>query len=43
VGGGGRRKWFWIDPVNDLIAVGMIQQVAWWVRRSSRSVAIPDV
>ena len=26
--GGAAGTWFWIDPVNDLIVVGMIQQVA---------------
>jgi CubicO group peptidase (beta-lactamase class C family) len=26
--GGAAGTWFWIDPVNDLIEVGMIQQVA---------------
>jgi len=26
--GGAAGTWFWIDPVNDLIVVGMIQQAA---------------
>jgi CubicO group peptidase (beta-lactamase class C family) len=26
--GGAAGTWFWIDPVNDLIVIGMIQQVA---------------
>jgi CubicO group peptidase (beta-lactamase class C family) len=26
--GGAAGTWFWIDPVNDLVVVGMIQQVA---------------
>ena len=26
--GGAARIWFWIDPANDLVLVGMIQQVA---------------
>jgi CubicO group peptidase (beta-lactamase class C family) len=26
--GGAAGTWFWIDPVNDLIVVGMVQQVA---------------
>jgi CubicO group peptidase (beta-lactamase class C family) len=26
--GGAAGTWFWIDPVNDLIVIGMIQQAA---------------
>jgi CubicO group peptidase (beta-lactamase class C family) len=26
--GGAAGTWFWIDPVNELIVIGMIQQVA---------------
>jgi CubicO group peptidase (beta-lactamase class C family) len=26
--GGAAGTWFWIDPVNDLIVLGMIQQVS---------------
>jgi CubicO group peptidase (beta-lactamase class C family) len=39
--GGAAGTWFWIDPVNDLIVVGMIQQVAG--TGAAASGAIPDV
>jgi CubicO group peptidase (beta-lactamase class C family) len=26
--GGAAGSWFWIDPVNDLIVIGLVQQVA---------------
>jgi CubicO group peptidase (beta-lactamase class C family) len=39
--GGAAGTWFWIDPVNDLIAVGMIQQVAG--TGAAATGAIPDV
>jgi CubicO group peptidase (beta-lactamase class C family) len=39
--GGAAGTWFWIDPVNDLVAVGMIQQAA---GTGAAAVAgIPDV
>jgi CubicO group peptidase (beta-lactamase class C family) len=39
--GGAAGTWFWIDPVNDLIVVGMIQQVAG--TGAAPTGAIPDV
>jgi CubicO group peptidase (beta-lactamase class C family) len=39
--GGAAGTWFWIDPVNDLIVVGMIQQVAG--TGAVATGAIPDV
>jgi CubicO group peptidase (beta-lactamase class C family) len=39
--GGAAGTWFWIDPVNDLIGVGMIQQFA---RTGTTAVSsVPDV
>jgi CubicO group peptidase (beta-lactamase class C family) len=37
--GGAAGTWFWIDPVNDLIVIGMIQQVA----GPGAGAAVPDV
>jgi CubicO group peptidase (beta-lactamase class C family) len=37
--GGAAGTWFWIDPVNDLIVIGMIQQVA----GPGAGAALPDV
>jgi CubicO group peptidase (beta-lactamase class C family) len=31
-GGGASGTWFWIDPVEDLVVVGMTQRVGWDVR-----------
>jgi CubicO group peptidase (beta-lactamase class C family) len=39
--GGAAGTWFWIDPVNDLIVLGMIQQVAG--TGATATGAIPDV
>ena len=39
--GGAAGTWFWIDPVNDLIAVGMIQQAAG--TGAAAVAAVPDV
>ena len=39
--GGAAGTWFWIDPVNDLIVVGMIQQVAG--TGAAATGVIPDV
>jgi CubicO group peptidase (beta-lactamase class C family) len=39
--GGAAGTWFWIDPVNDLIVIGMIQQVAGTGAAAVRGV--PDV
>lgn len=39
--GGAAGTWFWIDPVNDLIVVGMIQQVAG--TGAAAVSAVPDV
>jgi CubicO group peptidase (beta-lactamase class C family) len=39
--GGAAGTWFWIDPVNDLIVIGMIQQVAG--TGASATEALPDV
>jgi CubicO group peptidase (beta-lactamase class C family) len=39
--GGAAGTWFWIDPVNDLIVVGMIQQVAG--TGAATAGGIPDV
>jgi CubicO group peptidase (beta-lactamase class C family) len=39
--GGAAGTWFWIDPVNDLIVIGMIQQVAG--TGASATGVIPDV
>jgi CubicO group peptidase (beta-lactamase class C family) len=40
--GGAAGTWFWIDPVNDLIVVGMIQQVA-GTGAAAAGGALPDV
>jgi CubicO group peptidase (beta-lactamase class C family) len=39
--GGAAGTWFWIDPVNDLIVVGMIQQAAG--TGTTTAVSLPDV
>jgi CubicO group peptidase (beta-lactamase class C family) len=39
--GGAAGTWFWIDPVNDLIVIGMIQQVAG--TGAAASAGIPDM
>ena len=39
--GGAAGTWFWIDPVNDLIVIGMIQQVAG--TGANATGVIPDV
>jgi len=39
--GGAAGTWFWIDPVNDLIVLGMIQQAAG--TGATASGAVPDV
>jgi CubicO group peptidase (beta-lactamase class C family) len=39
--GGAAGTWFWIDPVNDLIVVGMIQQAAG--TGAAAVAAVPDV
>ena len=39
--GGAAGTWFWIDPVNDLIVIGMIQQVAG--TGATASGTLPDV
>jgi CubicO group peptidase (beta-lactamase class C family) len=39
--GGAAGTWFWIDPVNDLIVIGMIQQAAG--TGAAAIAAIPDV
>jgi CubicO group peptidase (beta-lactamase class C family) len=39
--GGAAGTWFWIDPVNDLIVVGMIQQAAG--TGTATAVSLPDV
>jgi CubicO group peptidase (beta-lactamase class C family) len=39
--GGAAGTWFWIDPVNDLIVVGMIQQAAG--TGAAAVVGVPDV
>jgi CubicO group peptidase (beta-lactamase class C family) len=39
--GGAAGTWFWIDPVNDMIVLGMIQQVAG--TGATATGAIPDV
>jgi CubicO group peptidase (beta-lactamase class C family) len=40
--GGAAGTWFWIDPVNDLIVLGMIQQVA-GTGAAAAGGALPDV
>jgi CubicO group peptidase (beta-lactamase class C family) len=40
--GGAAGTWFWIDPINDLIVVGMIQQVA-GTGAAAAGGALPDV
>jgi CubicO group peptidase (beta-lactamase class C family) len=30
--GGGAGTWFWIDPQNDIVFVGLVQQVGWTAR-----------
>jgi CubicO group peptidase (beta-lactamase class C family) len=39
--GGAAGTWFWIDPVNDLIVIGMIQQMAG--TGAAAAVTLPDV
>jgi CubicO group peptidase (beta-lactamase class C family) len=39
--GGAAGTWFWIDPVNDLIMIGMIQQVAG--TGATAAMGVPDV
>lgn len=39
--GGAAGTWFWIDPVNDLIVIGMIQQAAG--TGAAAVAAVPDV
>jgi CubicO group peptidase (beta-lactamase class C family) len=39
--GGAAGTWFWIDPIDDLIVVGMIQQTAG--TGAAPANAIPDV
>jgi len=39
--GGAAGTWFWIDPVNDLVVVGMIQQAAG--TGAAAVAAVPDV
>ena len=39
--GGAAGTWFWIDPVNDLIVIGMIQQAAG--TGAAAVVGVPDV
>ncbi len=39
--GGAAGTWFWIDPVNDLIVIGMIQQAAG--TGAAAIAAVPDV
>jgi CubicO group peptidase (beta-lactamase class C family) len=41
--GGAAGTWFWIDPVNDLAVVGMIQQFATGNTGAAPVAAIPDV
>jgi CubicO group peptidase (beta-lactamase class C family) len=41
--GGAAGTWFWIDPANDLIVVGMIQQAAPVRELPPRTAAYPDV
>ena len=40
--GGAAGTWFWIDPVNDLVVLGMIQQVA-GTGAAAAGGALPDV
>jgi CubicO group peptidase (beta-lactamase class C family) len=39
--GGAAGTWFWIDPVNDLIVLGMIQQAAG--TGAAAVASVPDV
>jgi CubicO group peptidase (beta-lactamase class C family) len=29
---GAAGTWFWIDPTNDIVVVGMVQRIGWWER-----------
>jgi CubicO group peptidase (beta-lactamase class C family) len=41
--GGAAGTWFWIDPINDLVFVGMIQQVAGTGAGTAAPAGVPDV
>jgi CubicO group peptidase (beta-lactamase class C family) len=35
---GAAGTWFWVDPVNDIVFVGMVQRLGWTVRTPDRKV-----
>lgn len=41
--GGVHGTWFWVDPVNDLVVVGMLQQVDGGNPMTGRPYPVPDV
>lgn len=41
--GGVHGTWFWVDPVNDLVVVGMIQQVDGGNPMTGRPYPVPDI
>jgi CubicO group peptidase (beta-lactamase class C family) len=41
--GGVHGTWFWVDPVNDIVVVGMIQQVDGGNQATGRPFPMPDV
>jgi CubicO group peptidase (beta-lactamase class C family) len=41
--GGVHGTWFWVDPVNDVIVVGMVQQVDAGNAMTGRPYPVPDV
>jgi CubicO group peptidase (beta-lactamase class C family) len=41
--GGVHGTWFWVDPVNDIVVVGMIQQVDGGNPMTGRPYPVPDV
>lgn len=41
--GGVHGTWFWVDPVNDIVVVGMIQQVDPGNPVTGRPYAAPDI
>lgn len=41
--GGVHGTWFWVDPVNDIVVVGMVQLVDGGNPMTGRPLAVPDV
>jgi CubicO group peptidase (beta-lactamase class C family) len=41
--GGAAGTWFWVDPTEDLIVIGMIQQIAGTGAAAGAGAGVPDV